>query len=247
MNNFDIMHFCGGIIIAVLLTIIVRIILFLVINKGKVSLSKLTFTIAKIFLDFISIDYQLAEVAKLRLKKSEEPKTVTKKDKLKQYIVSANTYNLVFTLILSIPCYLSTIFHCNQFFYLMMGLLSYRLISRTMEINVAFIKDICSKSKSTDLTKYQRAALAIKSLIEEVLLFFGMYCFLLKPAAEFIPPFIGGLHSFTLDIFTNENVVNINLFGLVAVWQKVCSAILVTLCIASYLSSEEKAKDENNS
>ena len=53
MNNLDIRYFCGGIIIALLLTIIGRIILFLVIYKGKVSLSKLTFTIAKIFLDFI--------------------------------------------------------------------------------------------------------------------------------------------------------------------------------------------------
>lgn len=247
MNNLDIWYFCSGIIIAVLLTIIGRIGLFHLINKGKVGSSKLTHNIVKVFLDFISIDYHLAEVAKLRLKKSEEPNTVTEKDKLEQYIVSANTYNLVLTLILSIPCYLSTVFHCNPFFYLMMGLMSYRLISRTMEINIAFIKDICSKHKSTDLTKYQRAALAIKSLLEEVLLFFSMYCFLLKPAAEFIPPLIGGLHSFTLDIFTNENVVNINLFSLVAVWQKVCSAILVTLCIASYLSSEEKVKDKNES
>lgn len=164
------------------------------------------------------------------------------KQNLTNYIEKSNTCNLVFSIVVAILGYVSVYIKCDWFLCIMFGFIGYRILSRTLEINISFVKDICDNSdkKSSNLKPNDRVRLAIKSLIEEAILFAAMYCFLLAPEACYIQSLIGGLHSFTLDPFSSIHAVYACFFELVAVWQKVCSGILVTLCIAQYFSIKSK-------
>lgn len=159
-------------------------------------------------------------------------------------IVFCNWFNLFLSLVLVVVAFIAVCVKCDVFMYVMFGVISYRILSRTIEINVSFVKDICTRAanKKSNLDKYDRIRLAIKSLIEEALLFAAMYAFLTKGDCNILQCLIGGLHSFTIDVYAAENVQvwSSDWLKLVAVWQKFCSGILVTLCIAQYFAGEDK-------
>lgn len=251
MTSVKVLHFIIGTLLIIVLTKIFRIVLYNAIKKG--SNKKFKFNLCRFFLCFISIDYHLAYVAKQSLNNVDKENTAENNSEnaqnlRKKYIKSANIWNLcasfVFSIFVVLP--IAAFVKSEAVTYLLVGMLTCRIVSRTMEINVSFVKDICERDKKSGLSKYERIALAVKSLIEEAVLFLGIYAFLITDTCVFFPALIGGLHSFTIDVFEWANVTNGTMFQLVAVWQKCCSAILVTLCIAAYLGGENNKSEEEN-
>ena len=243
MASVKILHFIVGIVLMIIVTILFRIVLYAVVKKDAIK--NLNFNLISFIFCFISIDYHLAYIAKQKLDNADNAKagdnnSENAQNLRKKYIETSNKWNLYLSIIFSIVVWLIvTYVRTVAVAYVFVGMLTYRIISRTVEINVSFVKDICERDKKSGLSKYERVALAVKSLIEEAVLFFGIYTVLITEACVFFPALIGGLHSFTIDVFEWANVTNGTLFQLVAVWQKCCSAILVTLCIAAYLGVEK--------
>ena len=109
-----------------------------------------------------------------------------------------------------------------------------------MEINIAFIKDIISNDNTTNLNKYERIVLAFSSLIEEVILFMGIYYFVFS--CGICDAIIYGLHSLIL------HMVSICKSGflckVVSIYQVFCSIILITISFASYIGNNKDKKEK---
>mgnify|MGYP002522632723 CR=1 FL=1 len=200
---------------------------------------------------FISLDYVLAAYEKKKIekeassegtsteKKNEEPKPDTEteiKCKKGNYIRTANTGNLIASFVLAVSAVLVRIFGNGVWCNILLGVLAYRILSRTMEINISFVKDIATEGHTSDLKAGDRISLAVRSLIEEATLFAGMYCFLFAEGS-LLQAIVSGLYSFTTDAVSNAD----GWVALTSVYQKTCTSILVVLCIASYISGR---KDE---
>lgn len=57
---------------------------------------------------------------------------------------------------------------------LLLVILGYRVVSRTVEIVVSFVRDVCSREHSSTLNDHERIALAFLSILEVVILAFGV-------------------------------------------------------------------------
>lgn len=57
---------------------------------------------------------------------------------------------------------------------LLLAILGYRVVSRTVEIVVSFVMDVCSREHSSTLSYHERIALAFLSILEVVILAFGV-------------------------------------------------------------------------
>lgn len=57
---------------------------------------------------------------------------------------------------------------------LLLAILGYRVVSRTVEIVVSFVMDVCSREHSSTLNDHERIALAFLSILEVVILAFGV-------------------------------------------------------------------------
>lgn len=138
----------------------------------KRSLSK--FRLCDIQLLFVSPDYVASKLCKDGLWKSEG-------DKRKNLVKAFNYGNILLTFFfVALICPLSYFLFppLNAFLYA----LGYRVISRSIEVIVSFVADVCTSSipKST-LTKNERIALAFLSILEMVVLAFGVgFCSLAK-------------------------------------------------------------------
>ena len=150
----------------------------------------------------------LGKCAKKQIKNANSNASKDAVKNLTDYIEKANCWNLFSSIVVAILGYVSVCIKCDWFLCIMFGLICYRILSRTLEINISFVKDICENSaeKSSSLNSNDRVRPAIKSLIEEAVLFAAMYCFLLKPEVCFIQSLTGGLHSFILDTFSSPIV-----------------------------------------
>ncbi len=106
-----------------------------------------------------------------------------------------------------------------------------------MEINFAFVSDIISdKPKSSNLTGANRFGLAILSIIEEAVLFSDIYLVIGEDAMQSV---VLGMHSLilTLATLTDSVVANHVWYNFIPIYQLVCSLILVTLCLVSYIGT----------
>lgn len=255
-----------GLVVGMVLTIVIRLFLGRGTKKEKTDdesswIVRFAKRIGNFVLAVCSLDYHLAKIQKMPLKKeierieksddAQKEELSLAKGKLANYIESANILNLISTLGLAIVAFIALAVKCDVFTYITFGVLCYRTLSRTIEVDVSFVKDICTRvaNKKSNLDKYDRIKLAIKSLIEEALLFAAMYAFLIKGDCNILQCLIGGLHSFTIDVYAAESVQvwSGEWFKFVAVWQKVCSGILITLCIAQYFAGDDKKQkfDDN--
>ena len=208
--------------------------------------------IPKWLLWIISPDYQLSNLYKDKLKEKGDNQN---KDQLEEenaraeYICRNNIWNLVISGGLVVVVLLLAYLTRNYWLWAFLsGFLGYRILSRTVEINLAFFNDVCDKLENkSNLSPQKRIRLAIKSLIEEVFLFFGIYALM---SGDFSWSFIGiammaGAKSFIPSI----PEVSCSFVALVGAYQAICSVILITLSIASYISrqstynSDEKAKE----
>ena len=244
-----------GIVIMLAVTAAIRAILWCATVNNERNFCKIVKTIALVLFAFLSPDYVAAYLSKKNIEKrcGKDDKNAEQPDEnVKQsdgqvkvikakYITSANTVNLIFSVMLMIAAACVATFCDGWVYNIFFGLVAYRLLSRTLEINISFIRDISvgSKDKTSSLEPGQRVSLAIRSLVEEAALFAAIYCFMLPMTANgWLNAFTGGLFSFVLDVFSPCECNMLLRF--VSVYQKVCSAILVTLCIAVYLDRNKK-------
>lgn len=228
-----------GIIITFLLTISIRIVIAK--NPNPKRLLKTIKSTVDIILWALSPDYKIAKIQKNKLCSSQEKNAENNNnsDRIQNtradYIKIANANNLIFTLIITfITCTIFMLFKNDWIYNISIGLIGYRLCSRTIEINISFIKDILSKEKKSSLKRIERIKLAFTSLIEEAILFAGIYTVMMKNICVAI---LGALHSFVL---SPVSFCQSNAFGnFLALYQVICTIILLTISFASYISSSD--------
>ena len=106
-----------------------------------------------------------------------------------------------------------------------------------MEINIAFFTDVCSElRKSSALKKNERIALAFISLIEEAILFTGVY--MIIGDCNTWETVLRGCHSLIMNQpdFGCHATIFLEYVGW---YQLLCSLILITLAFASYIGNKE--------
>lgn len=188
---------------------------------------------------FFSLDYVLSY-----RQKSDDKEERTK------YIKSQNCRNLILSIIYSIVVFLLWYFlDCKHIYPFLLGIVLFRLWSRANEITYSFVKDVVSKEgKKSKLDKHDRIRLAIKSLIEEAILFTCVHACLLKECANLEGLAYGvmyGVKSFlpSVIIGIQEGAI---VTGILSAYQAFSSVALITLAIASYIS-EAKAEKQDSS
>lgn len=257
--NFEnIFWMVRGVLGCFMLTVLFAVIFVLLSKIGKTKEKKDNKREWSWLICLISIDYYLAKAKKKLLidddssknsngnnSQCDDENNKNTADLRARLIEQSNIFNLIFSLVLAVVAFIAVCVKCNVFTYIMFGVLCYRILSRTLEINISFVIDICDKVKSSSLSNEKRVKLAIKSLLEEAFLFAAMYAFLISGECNFWQVLSGGLHSFTIDVYevVSERLWCSDLFNAVAVWQKVCSGILVTLCIVQYFASKDSNVD----
>ena len=171
----------------------------------------------------VSIDYSLTRICK--------EKFYGEKENRKTYIIRQNVLNLLVSIIL-------LIIYCASRNEFIRGIITIRLISRTMEINLSFFYDIISKqdNKKSNLNREERIKLALFSFIEEIILFFALYSAILGNDCESV---IKKTFSF---LFVEEVGNNFCLQCALA-YQKLCTFIIITLSLVTYVSSSPSKSD----
>lgn len=220
-------------------------------RTGKPSPKGIFSTVEWLYMP-ISLDYVLAAHAKKKIEKEASSEGASTKEKNKgskpdteaekaiksskgNYIRTANTVNRIASFVLAVGAVSVRIFGNGVWCNILLGALAYRTLSRTMEINFSFVKDIASEGHTSDLKAGDRISLAVKSLLEEAALFAGMYCFLFAEGS-WLQAIVSGFYSFTTDAVSNAD----GWVALTSVYQKTCTSILVVLCIASYISGRKE-------
>jgi hypothetical protein len=194
---------------------------------------------------FVSPGFWFARYFKKVLKQSAPDEQY--KDLLKRYIVKNNHYNIAISVALlfavSISYYLF-----NGATYLL-GVVIYRFISRSVEIIVAFGKDVTSnKDKNSSLSKYDRIKLAIKSYFEVFVFSSTLYMFM--PQIKGIDAIFVSLGTGTFTTVSNHiklpsyinmpyETTDLYLMNIALFTQIFTTLSLVVLSLALYVSSEE--------
>ena len=204
-------------------------------SKKVINKSAFTFFFKNIFASFLSLDYVLSKI-----QKSDDEDVRTK------YIKNQNCRNLILSFIYSIVIILLWyLLDCTHVYPFLLGVIFFRLWSRANEITYSFVKDVVSKEeKKSKLDKHDRIHLAIKSLIEEAILFACVHVCLLKECANFEGIAYGimyGVKSFLPSVIIGMQEGAI-VTGILSAYQAFSSVALITLAIASYIS---EAKAEN--
>ncbi len=98
----------------------------------------------------------------------------TEDDERKRQIQTFNSINFVATVLyVIILCCLIFLKIDGCVMQCMIVILNIRIVSRTIEVIVSFVKDVCSKDKSSSLNWKDRILLAFISIVEVVTLAFG--------------------------------------------------------------------------
>jgi len=236
-----------GVIIIVAATVVFRRVLiqqFKIKRDNKVRW--VNFPLLLLFV--ISADFCLAMIAKKAINDyylaedgiQQHERVDSRKQARTRYIRNANIHNLFLSMFLSVLTFLLFVFcvHCDCCPYLqwfVYGFFGYRLLSRTVEINVSFFKDCFDREHESDLDRYDRIKLAFKSLLEETVLFTALYSF---AKLKWWEALLGGLHSLILSPYSVG--YNSAFFKFVAVYQVICTIILLTISFATYVSTPDQ-------
>lgn len=252
LNCTDVWLITLGAVLMYALTILLK----LIINKTKMSTSfnwvkNFTLKFFRSLLTIISIDYVISKKQKTELelkyciferKESKDVANEEGKTKYKiarsKYIKTNNIANLITSSIIVVIVLVFVYVHKVRWLWMVFGgLLFYRVVSRTMEINLSFLLDIIGeKERQSSLSGRERMCLALKSLLEEAVLFVGMYAVLRRSfLSEFFWTCItAGARSFIPTL--PDGCASIVTF--IATYQAICSLILITLSLASYISEK---------
>ena len=243
------MWYAIGVAIMVVITIIVRIALCKSASENQCCCKRVIKNILKIFIYFLSLDYHLASVCKNKhqndTQKGSTHKSVEQNYR-KNYIQCANHINLIITFIFVAISFVlkNVLMDCGWLCEILIGFIAYRFASRTVEINVSFLLDVFDKNNNSGTNKWQRIKLAFLSLIEEAVLFAGIYLFFYD--GEICKSILSGLHSFILSPVSDKCCCcqeSCGLFSFVTIYQVICSIILITISFATYISGDKKKEN----
>ena len=192
-----------------------------------------------LLLSFFSLDYVIS-----KNQKSDD------KEERKKYIKCQNCRNLILSVICSITIVLLWyLLDCKQIYPFLLGIILFRLWSRANEITSSFVIDVVSKEeKKSNLKKQDRISLAIKSLLEEAILFACVHACLLKECLNSEGIAYGimyGVKSFLPSVIIGMQEGAI-VTGILSAYQAFSSVALITLAIASYISEAKAEKQESS-
>jgi len=164
----------------------------------------------------------------------------------KQLIAELNNNNLLFSLIIFLIIFISQIKPNHN--YILISFVVYRTISRSVEIIIAFGKDAITRQNRSNLQKFDRIELAIKSYFEVLINFTTIYFLLFFDSSEkIIDAFFFSLgintltdvpfRDFLSDCLLQNNIL-INKF-LIAL-HVLTILTLVVLALAMYISDAKK-------
>lgn len=186
-------------------------------------------------------DFYSSKHYKHRIEMNKKTDNEDNKKNLSTFIKNVNHFNLLLSIILtSIVFVLPQITKCEELIDFSIKLAILRFLSRSFEITYAFLKDTvkgCTTKKS-ELDKYDRIKLAMKSYFEIYIYSAGAYMFLCSNK-------IFDSISMSLNVGSLTNVgmafpagyEHVRLFVFVQIF---ATMNLVILSLASYLSSPEK-------
>lgn len=213
-------------------------------KNANVSFSKV---ICSMCVSLVSFDYLLSELFKAIVSKEDAGSQAGRiADNLGRFIIMMNVINLLASIAMS-ACILTINqgmkgYWCTLFVHAFLM----RVVSRTMEINIAFFGDvISSKPKKSKLKAGDRILLAASSLVEESVLFAGFYFII---GEGFSNSIILGAHSIIVNLATlSQSAVATNYwYNLIPIYQLACSLILVTLCLVSYIGNVKMQQNSSN-
>lgn len=230
--QFNWVCFLIGIAVMCVLTIFTRWLFYCLIAKKSL---KWNMKNNNILFFVVSPDYICAQMSKnaLCIDSAEE----SENDR-KHYIENYNTINLIISIVVAILSYVAMYLGNNELKNILCACVAFRILSRTIEINLSFIKDISEEENRSGIKSGKRVVLAIKSLIEEMVLFAAMYIWFLSDGEYLVLQSLTmGLYSFTLDNVAETCKVIVKF---ISAYQKMCSVCLISLCIASYASGAKK-------
>lgn len=251
-----ILWICVGAVASILVVVCQKQVIWMLLKKEKKNIWSCLWEVAKkSIVAVLSPDYSCQKCLKAKVKKqygaddadAYKVKSNEHREILTKCIRWSNVSNCVISFFVCVGAILTAqLCGDNGWFWAMLGFIAYRTLSRTMEINISFVKDITEKDKKSTLKTGERTGLVVTSLIEEVFLFAGIYAFGLPGAQNIWVALTGGLHSMTIDAFSvvAESLKwSTELFGFVATYQKACTVLLFSLVIVSYLSNTDNKCD----
>ncbi|MEH8259014.1 hypothetical protein Q7I30_07795 [Aeromonas veronii] len=189
---------------------------------------------------FLSPGYFFSRLLKDKIKHSETVKTI-KAD----FIKFSNKNNLHISsaifLFLTVIWLLQTKvdeYTYNVLMSFFVGMVTFRVISRSSEIIYAFVNDVLDEENSatTSLTKFDRVKLALNSYVESILNFASLYFLLYKSKSTLSCLFdsIGISTISSVKPVDGDSLVNIAVYG-----QVITSLVLVVLSLAVYVSRKK--------
>jgi len=245
LNLFTVIHFIiVGLLVATFfykLAVVTSLVVGLLIS--------ITLVICPKFIDLAirasSLDFDFADYFKQHFE-GKEHKEDKDKGKLLKYF---NSSNLIFSLIIFfILCIFSYYFDFAKinsltFWKISTLLIILRLVSRSFEIMYAFTRDtILENTITSNLKKFDRIQLAIKSYIEIILMNACLH--FLLPALEFSVSGLemkdGLIRSIGIQTFTNVNLTDLTIVNYFIYLQIITSLCLIVLSIAIYAGRNEE-------
>lgn len=233
-----------GVLLSLVLTVVFK--LTYKIDTKESKLKRIWAIIKEIFTLLLSVDFCISKWQKGQIKKKyqkveqAETKEDDKKEKeLAEYIKRNNRNNLLVSIFAVIVLTaLMYIVKEKWFVYIAIGMSAYRILSRTMEVNMAFCIDVTSNENNSKLNKHERIKLALYSLLEEAILFTGLFLLFNNTFDVTYISYciINGCSSFLPSINSCENIW----FAIIKTYQSICGFLLISLSIASYISRNEK-------
>lgn len=196
--------------------------------------------ILKLICMALSPDFVLSDFCKDWIKNKENDKI--SQEARARFIKRQNCWNflLSLSLFITLAIFMKKGWECD----FLKILILIRLVSRTMEINLAFFADVVSDptEKESSLKREDRIKLALVSFLEEIILFFAFYSIIagkvnhevFKEAFSFLfniddPP----------DICPHEKI----LLRFAFAYQKLCTFVIITLSLVTYVSLSPSKSD----
>lgn len=195
-----------------------------------------------IFMSIASLSWFCARYFKKKLKTNNcrEAKRY-KRDKMTQFIVYLNRFNLLFSFLFAVIVYFAPI-DDNVSFFMVFAVL--RTLSRSFEITIAFGKDILEKDKDSALMPHERLILAFSSLFECMINYSVVYYLVGFFDEIMVCRWQSFVYSFQSGLFFSNDFLKMGLdsmsptaLSMLQMTQVVTCMTLVFLAFASYMSN----------
>lgn len=221
----------------------------------KISIRCISITFLRTVTFFISPSWLWSDIFKINIKRNTQYDSLkVQKVVRKEFIAYKNLFNIgISVLLIIIAMYVGISRHPNSFGCLVLvGLIFYRVLSRSLEIILAFGDDAFTIEKKSTLKSSERLILSITSLFECILNYTLVYYFMGNYASLW-EPFINSLQCSTLYtcVSLSEPVccsisnmyVTQSTMSWLQITQMIASLTLIFLSLAIYISGSRKNKN----